>query len=106
MFLWVFFVTNLLRRGLINRDSFSDMRWRLESFPPELKDFFRKILTSVDPFYHKKMATTLRFAITANEPLQWELYAFHEQEHDNENYIFQLPMQSSFGTCSSKEPAR
>jgi len=33
----------------------------------------------------------LRLAVAANEPLQIEMYAFHETEHDNEDYVLQLP---------------
>lgn len=91
VFLWVFLVTRQLRNGLTNRDSFSDMCRRLESFPPELKDFFLKIFNSVEPFYHRKMATMLRLAVTADEPLGFEIYAFHEEEHDNEDYFLRVP---------------
>ncbi|KAJ8133152.1 hypothetical protein O1611_g474 [Lasiodiplodia mahajangana] len=92
VFLWVFLVTNLLRGGLTNRDSFSDIRRRLESFPVELEDFFRQILESVDPFYHKKMSTMLQMAIRANEPLHAMAYDFHDQDYDDEDYVFRLPV--------------
>jgi hypothetical protein len=73
VFLWVYLVTELLRKGLTNRDSFSGMRRRLESFPPELEDFFQGILESVEAFYHSKMSTALQLATTADEPLHDDL---------------------------------
>ena len=51
---------------------------------------FRKILISVDPFYHKKMSIILQLAVAANEPLQAGMYAFHKMEYDNEDYVLQL----------------
>ena len=91
VFLWVYLVTELLRKGLTNRDSFSDMRRRLESFPPELEDFFQRILESVEAFYHSKMSTALQLAAAADEPLHWTFYAFHEQEYDDADYVFRVP---------------
>ncbi|KAI0185799.1 hypothetical protein EV127DRAFT_306135, partial [Xylaria flabelliformis] len=92
VFLWVFLVTRLLREGLTNRDSFSDICRRLESFPLELEVFFRQILESVEPFYHRKMSTTLQMAIAADDPLHAMAYDFHDQDYDDEDYVFHLPI--------------
>ncbi|KAI1740933.1 hypothetical protein F4680DRAFT_447784 [Xylaria scruposa] len=92
VFLWVFLVARLLREGLTNRDSFSDICRRLESFPLELEAFFRQILESVEPFYHRKMSTTLQMAIVADEPLHAMAYDFHDQDYDDEGYVFHLPI--------------
>jgi hypothetical protein len=92
VFLWVFLVTKLLREGLTNRDSFSDICRRLESFPTELEVFFRQILNSIEPFYHNKMSTTLQMTIAAEEPLHTMAYHFHDQEYDDEDYVLRLPI--------------
>ncbi|KAI0102583.1 hypothetical protein GGR51DRAFT_527012 [Nemania sp. FL0031] len=92
VFLWVFLATRLLRQGLTNRDSFSDIRRRLESVPVELEVFFRQILESVEPFYHGKMSTTLQMAIAAEEPLHVMAYDFHDQDYDDGDYVFHLPV--------------
>ncbi|PVH70505.1 hypothetical protein DL98DRAFT_472603, partial [Cadophora sp. DSE1049] len=92
VFLWVFLVTKLLREGLTNRDDFSDICRRLESFPVELEVFFRQILNSVEPFYYNKMSTTLQITIAAPEPLHAMAYYFHDQEYDDEDYLFHLPI--------------
>ncbi|KAK4217708.1 hypothetical protein QBC37DRAFT_396565 [Rhypophila decipiens] len=91
VFLWVFIVTKLLREGLTNRDSFTDISRRLVSFPVELEPFFRQILESVEPFYHKKMASTLLVALGADWPLNGLIYEFHEQEYDNADYMLHTP---------------
>ncbi|KAI9147111.1 nacht nucleoside triphosphatase [Paramyrothecium foliicola] len=86
VFLWVFIVTNLLREGLTNDDSFSDLERRLDDFPAELEAFFKQILQSVPTFYHQKMAGTLRLALAAKEPLDTLFYSFHDDEYDDPNY--------------------
>lgn len=92
VFLWTVLVTKLLLNGLTNRDRFSDMRRRLDSFPIELEPFFMKILTSVEPFYRSKMATTLLIALSAAEPLHFLFYEFHDQEYDDRQYALQTPL--------------
>ena len=86
VFLWVFLATKVLREGLDNDDSLSDLWDRLKSNPPDLEDFFKKILEGVDPFYHEKMARTLLVALAAREPLGVSLYGFIELEYEDEDY--------------------
>ncbi|RYP12090.1 hypothetical protein DL767_011485 [Monosporascus sp. MG133] len=92
VFLWVYLVVKLLREGLTNRDSFSDIRRRLESFPRELEVFFRQILESVERFYWNKMSTMMQMAIAAKEPLHAMAYDFHDQDYDDEDYVFRVPI--------------
>lgn len=86
VFLWVFLVTKLLREGLTDGDSLGDLRARLNSFPADLELFFKQMLESVGPFYHKKMAAALRMAMEATSPLHPIIFALQEQEYDDENY--------------------
>jgi hypothetical protein len=71
---------------MTNRDRFTDLCRRLESFPRELGPFFKHILDSVEPIYHAKMATMLQIALTATKPLHIFMYDFHDLEHDDEYY--------------------
>lgn len=87
VFLWVFMVTNLLREGLTNDDSFSDLEKRLDDFPTDLGEFFKQILESVPAFYHQKMAGTLQLALAAGEPLDALIYSFHDDEYDDLDYV-------------------
>jgi hypothetical protein len=91
VFLWVFLVTRLLREGITNDDSISDLQRRLSTFPADLEPFFKHILESVDPFYHEKMAGTLLLALHAEKPLQLEMYMFHDFEYEDEDYAFKEP---------------
>ncbi|CAM1500670.1 Fc.00g098320.m01.CDS01 [Cosmosporella sp. VM-42] len=86
VFLWVFMVTRLLREGLTNYDTLSDLQRRLEAVPSDLESFFRHMMESVEPFYHEKMAGTLQIAITAQEPLPLAIYRFHDLEYEEEHY--------------------
>ncbi|KAF9873516.1 hypothetical protein CkaCkLH20_08975 [Colletotrichum karsti] len=88
VFLWVTLVVRLLREGLTNDDSLSDLQRRLSSFPADLKEFFWHIIQTVDPFYNEKMAGTLSLALEAKEPLCLEIFSFHDLEYDDENYAF------------------
>ena len=92
VFLWVFLVTKRLRESLTNRDRVQDIRRRLESLPVELEIFFKQILDSVDPFYHDKMAITLQVAIETKEILPAIALDFLEQEYDDAEYVFKLPV--------------
>ncbi|KAF5632040.1 nacht nucleoside triphosphatase [Fusarium sp. NRRL 52700] len=87
VFLWVFLVTRLLREGLSNDDSFTDLEKRLLSIPTELETFFRQILESVPSFYHEKMAGSLRVALYAKEPLESMIYSFVGDEYEDPNYF-------------------
>ncbi|RSL46999.1 hypothetical protein CEP54_013617 [Fusarium duplospermum] len=91
VFLWVFLVTRLLREGLNNDDTFSDLQRRVSSYPDDLEEFFKHILSSVDSFYHEKMAGTLMVARDAKEPLEIEMFVFLDQEYDDENYALNPP---------------
>ncbi|RSM14201.1 hypothetical protein CDV31_005537 [Fusarium ambrosium] len=92
VFLWVFLVTRLLREGLNNDDTFSDLQRRVSSYPDDLEEFFKHILSSVDPFYHEKMAGTLMVARDAKKPLRVEMFMFLDQEYDDESYALRPPV--------------
>lgn len=86
VFLWVFLVTKLLREGLTNDDTLSDLRKMLDSIHPDLEQFFRHILDGVSGVYHEKMAGYLEIALAAHEPLDVFIYHFHEMEYDDVDF--------------------
>ncbi|KAI1651407.1 uncharacterized protein F4817DRAFT_130607 [Daldinia loculata] len=94
VFLWVCLVTRELRNGLTEYDSFSDMRRRLNNIPSDLEVFFKQILDSVEPFYHQKLATTLRIALAARQPASFLVYSFHDDEDEDPDYALKLPVES------------
>ncbi|KAI1822205.1 hypothetical protein F4861DRAFT_515614 [Xylaria intraflava] len=90
VFLWVSLVTDKLRNGLTNDDDLSDLSSRLAKFPSDLENFFDHILQTVEPFYHEKMAGTLRLAKAAKEPLSVRFYDFHDAEYRDEDYFLHV----------------
>lgn len=86
VFLWVFLVTKLLRDGLTNYDTPSDIRRMLDSILPDLEEFFKQILDSVPRVYHEKMAGFLVMTLAAEEPLHASIYHFHEREYGDAGY--------------------
>lgn len=63
----------------------------LSSFPADLKEFFKHILDSVNPFYNDKMARTLLIALHADKPLCIDIFMSQDLEYDDENYAFKEP---------------
>ncbi|KAI3401782.1 hypothetical protein diail_8160 [Diaporthe ilicicola] len=92
VFLWVFLITKLLREGLTNDDSLSDLRRTLDSIPPDLELFFKKILDSVSHVYHTKMAGFLEMTVESFCPLDAAIYHFHEMEYDDVDYALKEPI--------------
>ncbi|KAI6750710.1 hypothetical protein HG530_014606 [Fusarium avenaceum] len=92
VFLWVFLVTRMLREGLTNDDTVSDLQKRLTSFPSDLEEFFQHIVDSVEPFYHAKMASALQITLKAKSPLDLLIYSFHYQEFDDQDYALSMPL--------------
>ncbi|KAI0542623.1 hypothetical protein GGR58DRAFT_256736 [Xylaria digitata] len=90
VFLWVSLVTDKLRNGLTNDDDLSDLSSRLAKFPSDLESFFDHILQTVEPFYHEKMAGTLRLARAAEKPLSILFYEFHDIEYRDDEYFLHI----------------
>ncbi|KAI8673882.1 hypothetical protein NCS55_00710000 [Fusarium keratoplasticum] len=91
VFLWVFLVTRLLRDGLTNYDTLSDLHKRLDLLPTDLEPFFRHMIDSVEPFYHTKMSEMLQMAVKAGKPLPLAIYYFHDQEYEDGGYALREP---------------
>lgn len=76
VFLWVILAVQSLRRGITEGDTVELLRQRMQSFPPELYDFFNLILGSIEPIYRRDTATLLLAALTAPQPLSTIAYSF------------------------------
>lgn len=94
VFLWVFLVVRTIREGLTNDDSVADLHRRLESFPTDLELFFKQLLSSVDEFYHEKMAGALRLALAAERPLKPILYFYQDLEFEDDQYALKEPVRA------------
>jgi hypothetical protein len=82
VFLWVVLVVANLERGLESGDSLGRLRKRLNSYPPDLHEFFLQMLKNVDPEYRKQAMRTFEMVTSALHPLHamlfWYLYIIDE----------------------------
>lgn len=56
VFLWVYLVVRSLLRGLRNEDSICDLKRRMEALPPDLGDFFERMLDEIEDVYRQRTA--------------------------------------------------
>ena len=83
VFLWVYLVVNSLLEGLGNDDRIVDLQRRLRKFPPELDEFFRYILLSLDPIYRQQTARAFQVALLALKPLSLHNYWFLDMDEED-----------------------
>lgn len=69
VFLWVYLVVLLVKKGLVNEDRLVDLKRRVSAYPADLNDFFKHIMDSLDPCYQAQIATGFSVALAAREPL-------------------------------------
>jgi hypothetical protein len=86
VFLWVHLVVQSLLRGLEEGDDILDMRNRLDALPDDLEEYFKRMVTSIDPIYREQSARIFQAAIRAAEPLPLLAFSFLEKEILNPNY--------------------
>ncbi len=90
VFLWVYLVVRSLLRGLTDENNFAFMRERLDHFPSDLRDYFKRMLESNDDIYRKHAARI--FLVMLNRSLSRNFaltpLAFHylKEAQDNPNY--------------------
>ncbi|KAI1452404.1 hypothetical protein F4805DRAFT_447635 [Annulohypoxylon moriforme] len=94
VFLWAFFVTRSLLKGLSDGDRIQDLSRRLNGLPTDLEQLFKHMLETVDPIDHAKMAGILQAAVHASEPLHIDLYWQLEREFEEHDYAVRCPIGS------------
>ncbi|XXG94967.1 Ribosome biogenesis protein erb1 [Hypoxylon texense] len=101
VFLWVTLVTQSLRNGLTNDDTIEDLNARLECLPKTLEAFYKQMLDSVDPIYHRKSADLLQMQMARirlhprlSWTMPWAMALIHEREHANPDYAVTMPRQT------------
>lgn len=68
-FFGVYLVVRSLQNRLVNSDSLSMLRTRLQSLPTDLNTYFFHILKSANDIYRSKLGTILQAVLVAQEPL-------------------------------------
>ncbi|KAK2737619.1 hypothetical protein FQN55_000975 [Onygenales sp. PD_40] len=88
VFLWVVLVVASLENEITNSDSVLRLRTRLNSYPPDLDDFFLAMLKSVEKEYRKQAMRTFEMVTTALHPLNamifWYLYAIDDDPRETD----------------------
>ncbi|KAH7313718.1 hypothetical protein B0I35DRAFT_435724 [Stachybotrys elegans] len=83
VFLWVVLVVASLENGISNADSVVRLRARLDTYPPDLDDFFLAMLKSVQQDYRRQAMRTFEIVATALRPLHamvfWYLYIIDDE---------------------------
>ncbi|ERS98115.1 hypothetical protein HMPREF1624_04895 [Sporothrix schenckii ATCC 58251] len=103
VFLWAFLVSKSLRDGVIDGDTFDDIKRRLKAMPTELEPFFKHMLGRVDAVHHTYMAHALLAAVDADDStLGLRVYHVLEYELDDPNYALTWPADSDIARFESR----
>jgi hypothetical protein len=106
VFLWVVLVVNSLRSGLTLTDNLGELKRRLDKLPPTLKQFFRRMLDTIDEDYKLYACRILYLAYCAG-PLPLRTFFWVQIEHlQNEHYAVRGTIKQLSGTKENKETAR
>jgi len=105
VFLWVVLVVKSLRSGLTLNDSLEDLRRRLDLLPADLKEFFRRMIDTIDENYKLYACRILCLARSA-APLPLRTIYWVPLESTEENYAINTPVKSDIGTDRQIETAR
>jgi hypothetical protein len=106
VFLWVVLVVNSLRSGLTLDDDLEEFKRRLDKLPPTLKQFFRRMLDTIDEDY-KLCACQILFLAHCAGPLPLRTFFWTQIEHlQDENYAVRGNIKQLSGTRQNKDTAR
>jgi hypothetical protein len=106
VFLWVVLVVNSLRSGLTLDDDLGELKRRLDNLPPTLKQFFRRMLDTIDENY-KLYACRILYLAHCAGPLPLRAFFWVRIEYlMNENYATRGNIKQLSGTKENKETAK
>lgn len=86
VFLWVYLVVRDLSQGLDNFDRALDIERRLLQMPADLKDFFKHMISSLDPIYRTPTAKAFQLAVHAERPMYMLNYFHLDMEEEDSAY--------------------
>jgi hypothetical protein len=105
VFLWVVLVVRSLRSGLTVNDDLEDLKRRLDRLPADLKDFFRRMLDTIDENY-KLYACRILYLARCAAPLPLRTVYWVQIESSEENYAINHPSRQDAGTENQRQTAR
>lgn len=98
VFLWVYLAVRDLLAGLTNADTVGFLLKRLDSYPPELEDFFQHMIDTIPKIYQPQSARIFDIARLAPEPQSMIAYSFVDAVEEDPDSIYQMktiPMKDS-----------
>lgn len=105
VFLWVVLVVKSLRSGLTLEDNLEELRRRLDNLPADLKDFFRRMLNTIDENY-KLYACRILYLARCAAPLPLRTFYWVQIEAREENYAIHAAVKQAVCTNEHRETAR
>ncbi|KAF1352018.1 hypothetical protein BDV97DRAFT_137122 [Delphinella strobiligena] len=86
VFLWVYLVVRSLRSGIVDGNSISELRRRLDALPPTLEQYFRAIFDRIEDFYQEETGRIFLVAVHAAQPLSVLTFSFLRGEQIDPDY--------------------
>lgn len=105
VFLWVVLVVKSLRSGLTLNDNLEELKRRLENLPASLKQFFRRMLDTIDDEYQIYACRMLYLARCAG-PLPLRTFYWIQIESSKENYAIQAAIKQLDANKEHSETAK
>jgi hypothetical protein len=87
VFLWVFLVVQDLLRELDDYGTLEELEDRLHTLPPDLFDYFKRIIESIEQPYKQNMARLLLLLVDAGAPIPVMALHFLYQDTKDEGHV-------------------
>lgn len=99
VFFWVSLVVKSLVRGLNNNDGLDTLQRRVSEFPPDLEQFFKRMIGSIEDVYKDQVDQVFSILLMAKAPLPLTLFMARESK-----FIQTLESKSSINYFKSAVP--
>ncbi|KAL1847105.1 hypothetical protein Daus18300_014045 [Diaporthe australafricana] len=95
VWLWVYLIIKGLKRDLRSREEFDHWQRRIDSVPPDLEEFFRRMLARLDPIHRIQTARTFLVVLFGEQigirPFSTDMYTCLQKEASNSHYLDDMP---------------
>ncbi|KAL3302258.1 High-affinity nicotinic acid transporter, partial [Colletotrichum asianum] len=80
VFFWVSLVVKSIVRGLNNNDGLEILQRRVSEFPPDLEQFFKRMIDSIEEVYKKEVGRVFSMLLMVNAPLPLILFRARDSD--------------------------
>lgn len=95
VWLWVYLIIKGLKRDLRSREEYDHWQKRIDSVPPNLEEFFRRMLARLDPIHKIQTARTFLVVLLGEQigisPFSTEMYTCLQKEATSSEYLDNMP---------------